>query len=161
MTLVSYEPKESKYVLLLSTMHRDGAIVESADKKKPEIIQFYNATKGGVDTVDEMPSLYSTARKTNRWPMVIFYYMLNVVAINARVALMSTKTPPLQYTSRRRFLKKLALSLIETHMKDKKNMQMLPKTLRESMNEATSSGSEEIPSKTPKHDKGRCVILPL
>ena len=99
-TLVSYVPKKSKCVVLLSTMHHDNTIDENSEKKKPEIIQFYNETKGGVDTVDEMSTLYSTARKTNRWPMVVFYCVLNVAAINARVALMSTKNAPLQYKSR-------------------------------------------------------------
>lgn len=160
MTLVSYVPKKSKCVILLSTMHRDGSIDETDDKKKPEIIQFYNATKGGVDTVDEMSSAYSTARKTNRWPMVVFYCVLNVAAINARVALMSTKTPPLEYQNRRKFIKQLALSLIKPHMSIRKNMLMLPKSLRESMNEATSNGSEDIPSKRPKHGKGRCALCP-
>ncbi|KFM65393.1 PiggyBac transposable element-derived protein 4, partial [Stegodyphus mimosarum] len=70
-TLVSYVPKKSKCVVLLSTMHRDDAIDESDDMKKPDIIHFYNATKGGVDKVDEMSSLYSTARKTNRWPKTL------------------------------------------------------------------------------------------
>ncbi|XP_035214632.1 piggyBac transposable element-derived protein 4-like [Stegodyphus dumicola] len=90
-TLVSYVPKKSKCVVLLSTMHHDDAIDESDDTKKPEIIHFYNATKGGVDKVDEMSSLYSTARKTNRWPMVVFYCVLNVVVINARVAFRCNK----------------------------------------------------------------------
>jgi hypothetical protein len=160
MTLVSYVPKKSKCVVLLSTMHRDDEIDERDDKKKPEIIHFYNATKGGVDKVDEMSSLYSTARKTNRWPMVIFYCALNVAAINARVVVMSTKTPPMQYRSRRKFIKNLALSLIQPHMEVRRNMPMLPKVLRESINEATSSGSEERPSKKPKRDKGRCAICP-
>lgn len=54
-------------------MHRDVDINESRDKKKPEKIQFYNATKGGIDTAEEWSSLYSTAWKTNWCPMVVTY----------------------------------------------------------------------------------------
>ena len=49
-TLVSFIPKKNKSVVLLSTMHRDAAV--DAKTKKPQIIQFYNSTKEGVDTVD-------------------------------------------------------------------------------------------------------------
>lgn len=32
----------------------------------------YNATKGGVDTVDKMCETCNCARGTNRWPMVFW-----------------------------------------------------------------------------------------
>ncbi|UYV69985.1 hypothetical protein LAZ67_7001382 [Cordylochernes scorpioides] len=52
-TLVSYVPKKSKAVLLLSTMHSTPTIdEESGFKLKPEIVTFYNLTKGGVDMVN-------------------------------------------------------------------------------------------------------------
>uniref|UniRef100_A0A1B6C0U6 PiggyBac transposable element-derived protein domain-containing protein n=1 Tax=Clastoptera arizonana TaxID=38151 RepID=A0A1B6C0U6_9HEMI len=46
-TLVSYNPKKNKKVLLLSSMHDQGIINTAA--QKPEIVEFYNLTKGGVD----------------------------------------------------------------------------------------------------------------
>lgn len=42
------------------------------DIQKPEIISYYNSTKGGVDALDEKCSIYSTGRRTRRWPMAIF-----------------------------------------------------------------------------------------
>jgi hypothetical protein len=51
--MVSYVPKRNKAVILLSTMHHTSE-VSSDDKHKPEIILYYNATKGGVDAVDQM-----------------------------------------------------------------------------------------------------------
>lgn len=50
-----------------------------------------------------------------RWSF--FCCMLNIVAIKARVDLMSTKTLPLHYTNRRKFLKKLAWYLRDPHIK--------------------------------------------
>lgn len=36
-------------------MHEHGIIdSESGDQKKPEVITYYNSTKGGVDVVDEL-----------------------------------------------------------------------------------------------------------
>ncbi|KAG7156422.1 putative PiggyBac transposable element-derived protein 4-like 23 [Homarus americanus] len=53
LTLVSYVPTTAKtmkkLVLLLSSMHTQPTIGNTG---KPEVIEFYNATKGGVDTFD-------------------------------------------------------------------------------------------------------------
>ena len=58
LTLVSYIPKsksKKKNVVLISSMHQDKKIDEATSgDKKPEIISFYNSTKGGVDVVDIM-----------------------------------------------------------------------------------------------------------
>ncbi|KFM60418.1 PiggyBac transposable element-derived protein 4, partial [Stegodyphus mimosarum] len=101
-----------KNVVMLSTMHTDDKIDETTmELKKPDIITFYNLTKGAVDVVDEMAAAYTTARLSNRWPMVILFSVLNVAAINARIFLMSTKNPPIQFKNRRFFLKTLGLVL--------------------------------------------------
>ena len=69
-------------VTLLSTMHSVKGS-ESTTKNKHEIIEYYNSTKGGVDTMDEMTQCYSTKRMTYRRPMVIFFNMLDVSSLNA------------------------------------------------------------------------------
>ncbi|KAJ8896044.1 hypothetical protein PR048_001385 [Dryococelus australis] len=50
---------------------------------KPEIIEFYNSTKG-VDALDEKCTLYSTSWRT-RWLLAIFYALLNISLFNAYV----------------------------------------------------------------------------
>ena len=52
--------------------------------------------------------------------MPIFYAMLNVSAINARVILLSTMEPPAQIKTQRSFLKSLGLDLIKDYKKDQK-----------------------------------------
>ena len=42
LTMVSWYPKRSKFVLLLSSLHNNSNIVESG---KPEIVEFYNKLK--------------------------------------------------------------------------------------------------------------------
>ena len=56
---VSYVPKKGKAVVLVSTMHEDRAVDDSSVKKKPEVIQYYNQTKSGVDTMDQMVHTYT------------------------------------------------------------------------------------------------------
>ena len=62
MIIVSYVRKKKKNALLLSTINNDNEIdLATGELKKPEIIIFYNMTKGTVDVVDEMAATYSTA----------------------------------------------------------------------------------------------------
>lgn len=83
-TLTSYVPKKNKVVLAVSTLHHDSDIdLTTGDKKKPYIITFYNETKCGVDRLDQMCSLYNIARNSRRWPLTIFYNLLNICGINA------------------------------------------------------------------------------
>jgi hypothetical protein len=85
-SLVSYMPKKNKIVLVLSTMHSSKTIDKSTGLvKKPEIITFYNATKGAVDNMVRMTENYTVARRSNRWPLTVFYSILNIGAVNAQV----------------------------------------------------------------------------
>ena len=63
LTMVSYCPKKAKAVILLRSMHSDKS-VDDGEKKKTQIIFYYNQTKGGIDTVDQMVRNYSCKRMT-------------------------------------------------------------------------------------------------
>lgn len=113
-TLVSYVPKKGKSVVLLSTMHHDKAV--DGPKHKPEIILHYNATKSGVDNMDHLASIYSCKRKINRWPMVLFFNMLDTAAIASFVIWMCNN-PDWNKSSkairRRQFIISLGESLVK------------------------------------------------
>ncbi|XP_038576656.1 piggyBac transposable element-derived protein 4-like [Micropterus salmoides] len=83
-TIVSYCPKKGRNVLLMSTLHRDTA-VSAREDKKPQVILDYNHNKGGVDNLDKVTSVYTCKRKTARWPLVVFYNILDVSAYNSFV----------------------------------------------------------------------------
>ncbi|XP_018398737.1 PREDICTED: piggyBac transposable element-derived protein 4-like [Cyphomyrmex costatus] len=51
MTLLSFTPKKNKVVCLVSSLHKNKGKTDEAIKK-PEIISYYNSTKGGTDTFD-------------------------------------------------------------------------------------------------------------
>ncbi len=83
-TLASHVPKVGKAVLFLSTMHHDNTVITEEGKKPiSEINKYYNRTKGGVDTMDQMVHEYMTKRKTNRWPFAFFMNLLDVANIAA------------------------------------------------------------------------------
>ncbi|XP_046658756.1 piggyBac transposable element-derived protein 4-like [Homalodisca vitripennis] len=129
-TLVSYCPKKNKAVVLLSTMHSDQTIdLDSGELKKPEIVTFYNRTKVGVDVVDQMcVTKYDESKNTKRWPMVIFFGLVNNAAINAsriyKFNNMDTSVP------RREFLDHLAWELIHPQIRKRLESSVLPTEMK-------------------------------
>uniref|UniRef100_A0A665ULX8 PiggyBac transposable element-derived protein domain-containing protein n=1 Tax=Echeneis naucrates TaxID=173247 RepID=A0A665ULX8_ECHNA len=82
--VVSYCPKRKRNVIFMSTLHKDAAASSGSDKK-PTIIFDYNKNKGGVDNLDKLTATYTCQRMTRRWPMVVFYNILDVSTCNAFV----------------------------------------------------------------------------
>jgi len=110
-TIISYCPKKGKVVTLLSTMH-NNEIVDTTEQRKPQIILDYNKTKGGVDTMDKMVNTYSTKRMTRRWPLIVFYNMLDISAMNAYIVWLSMNSNyDIAMTKRRNFLLHLGKEL--------------------------------------------------
>lgn len=78
------------------------------------MIKFYNATKGGVERFDQMCSNKSSNRKTSRWPMCVFYGIINVATINSYVILChNLLLAGRKISPRRDFLKELLFCLVE------------------------------------------------
>ena len=82
-SLTVYKCKPNKSVLLLSTRHHSINTPESHPKKLPDSINFYNRTKVGVDSFDQMARLYTTRAGTRRWTMSVFYNLLDFCGINS------------------------------------------------------------------------------
>ena len=80
--IASYCSKTNPVVNVLLIMHSQPEIESTSDQKR-SIILFYNKIKGGVGTLDRMVRLYSTKRTTRRWPLALFYNMIDVSTINA------------------------------------------------------------------------------
>ena len=52
-------------------------------RKKPETILFYNKTKAGVDVIDQMTRKYSVKPASRRWPIHVFYNVIDLALINS------------------------------------------------------------------------------
>lgn len=133
MTLLSYVPKQNKAVLMISSMHHSVHVDEQT--KKPEIIALYNSTKGGVDGLDQkIANYYSSNRRTRRWPMAVFFTIIDVSAgVNAFVIHQTyEKTPRMK---RMEFMKDLAFDLIKPFITQAQRLQKghLPRELSMSM----------------------------
>ena len=82
LTMVSWHPKRSNFVLLMSPLQHNINIAESG---KIEIVEFYNKTKAGVDGLNQKVRHYTTYRKTHRWPLAVVYNIPDISAYNAYV----------------------------------------------------------------------------
>ncbi|XP_066516461.1 piggyBac transposable element-derived protein 4-like [Hoplias malabaricus] len=83
-TLTIYQAKPKKNICILSTMHQTVS-TDNSTKKLPDTVYYYNSTKGGVDAMDQMARLYSVKGGTRRWPIAVFYNILDLAAINAHI----------------------------------------------------------------------------
>ncbi|XP_022911999.2 piggyBac transposable element-derived protein 4-like isoform X1 [Onthophagus taurus] len=155
-TLVSYVPKKNKTVILISTMHTQPDINEHT--KKPEMIMFYNETKGGVDTFDQLCHSTTVSRKTRRWPLRIFYGMMDIAGINSYVIYKWNEDAdkPVQRSA---FLKQLSMSLVEEHLRGRMNNGRLPREIRSNIRQILKCDEEEVLQRA-EGPLGRCDYCP-
>lgn len=156
-TILSYVPHKNKAVLLLSSMHhREEIDVQSG---KPAIIADYNNTKGGVDELDKKCSIYSSNRRTRRWPLAIFYRLLDISAANAYVIYQSCAE--FDDKSRADFLKSLGRQLVLPHLQRRQHNPRLPKLLRDNISSILGPDSVASPLVEPATTaKKLCYICP-
>ena len=112
--IASYCPKKGCVVNMLSTMHALPDISSTSCEKKPQVILYYNSTKSGVDILDRMVRTNTSKRMTRRWPVALFYHMLDVSAVNAYVVwqqLQGENSSCFSKKKRRKFLIQLAKGL--------------------------------------------------
>ncbi|XP_060845653.1 uncharacterized protein LOC132925264 [Rhopalosiphum padi] len=134
-------------------MHHDSKI--DIETRKPEIIMDYNCTKGGVDTVDKMCAAYSVSRITKRWPLVIFYSLMNIAGINAQVLFSYSKhnnSPKM----RRLFLKILAFDLLKEHLASRAQISSLPSDISSFLKIKYAVPSTSDVSTTPPLKRETC-----
>lgn len=142
-TIVRYTEKPGKSVTLLSSMHRSKCIMEN---NKPSIIDFYNETKAGVDTLDQLIRYYTVRRKTRRWPLVLFYNILDIACYNSQV-IYTVQFPEFKKKHDNRVRRKFIDELVE-NIKDSYVEQS-----------ELSPSTTEI-TKYVRHKRVRCQICP-
>lgn len=127
--------------------------------ENPYIILFYNLTKGGTDTFDKLCKTYSTARITQRWPLRIFFGMLDQAGVNS--AILYKLRAANSVLNRRSFLKELSFTLIQSHLECRIRNQYLPKNIRNIIHEVLEI--EEAPEKkcNKLQKRKRCFFLPF
>ncbi|XP_039278702.1 piggyBac transposable element-derived protein 4-like [Nilaparvata lugens] len=138
-TLVSMVPKKNRAVLLLSTMHHNREI--NQEKSKPEIVCFYNSTKAGVDLLDMKCAIYSSNKRTRRWPMAVFYRLISVASVNAFILYMCYSGSEMM--TRFQFTKELAQLLAQPHLQKRLRIPHLRRNVKEEIRKALGLNNEK------------------
>lgn len=105
-------------MILLSTHHHKKA-TNRTNKKKPHIVEFYNKNKGGVDTVDSIISHYRSARRTRRWTMKFFMYLVDIAMVNSTSLMMLKNKNSHQNSRRRDLVEQLGIELVTPHIQER------------------------------------------
>lgn len=146
-TLVSQKVKKNKVVCLLSSMHDSGTTLPSG---KPVIIQHYNETKGGVDALDQMCSTTSCSRKTKRWPLCLFFGMINIAGVNSWVIRneirRKKKEAPI---SRKKFLSELYMQLLTPWLEQRRNIPTIQRSVSTMISHVLHLPKEDPPVVLP------------
>lgn len=160
-TLISMITKKKKAVLVLSTMHDTDTVNDVT--QKPTQIMDYNSTKGGVDTVDLMCSRISTSRRTQRWPVTIFFRLLDLAGINS-LRIFQWNTAHVKVIRRRIYIKQLALNLISENLIQQAQLKHLPRDLTVFLEtykegqESSSSSNQFVHQPAQSIRRGICYI---
>jgi hypothetical protein len=107
--LVSYAPQKNRTAILMSTMHDQPEVDTVNEERKPFAVLDYNCTKGAVDSFDQQIGYYSCARKTNRWPMRLFYFIIDAACFNSSVIFRMSNDAWKENEGRRRDQRRLFL----------------------------------------------------
>ncbi|XP_054746656.1 piggyBac transposable element-derived protein 3-like [Anastrepha obliqua] len=143
MTLLSFVPKQNRSVCLISTFHH--SIETNQNKKKPEVISFYNETKSGVDVLDMKCAVFTSSRKTRRWPLAMFYRLVNIANVNSFIVYMSYSGT--QMTTRFEFTKRLAHELIVPHLQKRlEGVVNLPRDLTVDIKKILGDNPDPLPA---------------
>ncbi|CAM4571152.1 unnamed protein product [Leuciscus chuanchicus] len=138
-TLTIYQGKPRKNVCILSSVHTSVGITDGP-KAKPESVTYYNNTKYGVDVLDQMARRYSVKGGTRRWPVAVFYNILDLAGINAHILFKECTSSKLP---RRKFMQQLAEELRAQFMEEKG-------AVLQFQAQGSSQQQKQPPQQTPK-----------
>ena len=105
--------KKKEPIVLLSSL-RKCAETFADDKELPCLIHDHNQLKYGVDIIDQCVGTYTVRRTSRRWPLIVFYNMIHIAAINSMTLWLSQYFEWNQRKSntQRIFLSQLSTTLI-------------------------------------------------
>lgn len=126
------------------------------------MIDFYNQTKCGTDVFDQLCGNYTCARACYRWPMRLFFGMLDQAGVNS--CILYNCRPSGETQSRREFLKDLVFALIQPHLEEREQTPGLQRNLLSNIRDILSAdviGNNSVAFDTGKMNKRkRCHYSP-
>jgi len=123
--------------------------------KLPEVINFYNMSKGGVDYADQMIETYSSKFATRRWPVVLFCNLLDIAhdcgTQRLYVLFEKLKVDGAGKEKHRSFIKRLGKGLRQELQEQRRCDATLPSLVTAQLLDDTEG---------PPKKRGRCHVCP-
>ena len=165
--ILSYQAKEKKKpIIILSSSHNQPEVFDD-DKKVPCAIHDYNQTKYGVDVIDQCIGNYTVRRINRRWPMYVFFNMIDIAAINSMTIWLCHNSDwnNGRTNTRRVFLSQLSIALTdERNQRHSQQSRLKPKVKLALLSLGYKLRSENVEnSKVHVHlnpSKKRCYLCP-
>ena len=116
--VVNTKSKGKKNIVVLSTVPNLATLGQTKDdhKEKPAAIKVYDFSKGGTDIMDQRMGSFTTSTKSNRWPLKMLSYLLDVSRVNAQTVSSLNSSQDPRTTDSFRFGWDLAMSLVKPQM---------------------------------------------
>ena len=71
--------------ILLQLLHGKKTDGSRTDVPFPSSMKLYNMNMGGVDLADQKRKAYSCTRKSTKWYMRLFWYLVDIAIVNGHV----------------------------------------------------------------------------
>uniref|UniRef100_A0A182K3S6 PiggyBac transposable element-derived protein domain-containing protein n=1 Tax=Anopheles christyi TaxID=43041 RepID=A0A182K3S6_9DIPT len=164
-TLVSYVTKRKEMMILMSSFAELDAVdpdeEQDESQKHLKLVELYNRTKTTIRTIQQMCAMHNVVRSTRRWPLAVFFNLMNLSAINAW-CIYRLNHPEEAKVSRRDFLVTMALELLRPQARRRLDNKTLPRLLKQRIGMFLGISREEyetVPVLSNRGDaRGRCYL---
>lgn len=153
--LTRYQAKRNKVVHVMSSQHKGNA-TQPEGKKKPHSILNYNANKFGVDVLDSMCRQMSTKAGCRRWPLAVFYNILDLAGVNSWILFKKATGSNIH---RRKFMMQLSAQLRGDLLDDQEDPVPAPlHNLRQGRPDAGQHVGPNVPRPPPMEKRVNCLV---
>lgn len=97
--------------------------------------------------------MYSTSRKNNRWPLTLFFRLLDIAGINSIVIL---KANNVVIQKRRIYLRTLGIELAKEYIQKRATMVNLPRKLKRNIREHLNMDAEDVANNEASTSSSTC-----
>lgn len=160
--LIGWAIFDSKPFFMLTNIHVTDQLVSISRRNSNEGRQFpyalheYNAYHGGTDVADSMRTPYSTWRKSSKWWHCVFYWLLDVMMVNAFIVYHQRMVD--KQLTHLEFLMDVVIWLVNPHS-DSDNL-LVSRSARRSSSQSSSSTPTAPPLRSPvfvaHNERKRC-----
>ncbi|XP_053667577.1 uncharacterized protein LOC128717926 [Anopheles marshallii] len=166
-TLLSYVTKRKDLLILMSSFTDiDPEVSEESDEIQKQnqlfqLVELYNRTRSTGQSIKQMCTMYDVVRSTRRWPMVVFFNLMNLSAINAW-CIYQLNNPDENKIGRRDFLVNMSLELLRPQARRRLDNRTISRTLKHRIATFLGINREEYETvpvfENRKDSRGRCYL---